>query len=62
MGIGKLLIVLIALIVILGIDFIALPLLLKTILSWFGLLISLPQAIIIMIFIYLIIGLSKKKG
>ena len=62
MGVSALVIALITLIVVLGVDFILIPLLFKTILSWFGILITLPQSIVIMLFIYILIGLNKKKG
>lgn len=60
--IGLLIIALISLAVIFAIDFVAIPLILKTIISWFGVALSFGQCLIITLFFNVITYSFRKKG
>ena len=55
-------IAIIVLIMLLAFDLIILPTLLQAILSWFGFAFSFVQCLIMVVFVYLIIGFLKEKG
>lgn len=60
--VGLLLIALISIIILLGFDFIIIPLVLQTILGWFGVSFNFAQCLVITVFFNIITYNFRKKG